>query len=122
VTQPEHEIVRIGISGARILGISRERIDYIDAAGQELFLDLEECARGWGRWRDSQRQDFRALPGWNEESIAAWNARCIGQRGGSWAEFMNERKTRFEFATFDALHRELLSPLMETGWHTFDTT
>ena len=46
---PTCEIVSIGVSGARIVGVTRERIDYIDAAGEERFIDLEECARSWER-------------------------------------------------------------------------
>jgi hypothetical protein len=65
------------------------------------------------------------LPGATEQSAAAWNARCVGQRGASdnppWVEFMNARMTRFEFATYEALYSELLTPLRREGWQTFDT-
>ena len=37
----------------RIVGVSREHIDYIDAAGEERFIDLDECARNWGRGRNA---------------------------------------------------------------------
>jgi hypothetical protein len=40
MNQPEHDIVRIGISGARIMSVSHQRIDYIDMAGHEQFIDL----------------------------------------------------------------------------------
>ena len=122
MTDPAREIVRIGVNEARILGVTPLRIDYIDEACQEQSIDLQECARNWGRWRDSQRHEFRPLPGFNDQRVADWNARCVGERGGSWTEFMNERKTRFEFATHVALYRELLTPLSVAGWHTFDTT
>ena len=46
---PTSEVVSIGVSSARIVGVSRERIDYIDSAGEERFIDLDECARNWGR-------------------------------------------------------------------------
>src|SRR5262245_20904353 len=88
------EIVQIGVSGARIVAVTHQRIDYIDMAGQEQFIDLEECAGSWGRLRDAQSQSFLPLPGATEEGIAEWNARCVGQRDLSdsppWAEFMNE--------------------------------
>jgi hypothetical protein len=121
----QREIVRIGISGARIVAVTRQRIDYIDMAGQKQFIDLEECVRSWGRWHDDRRQEFLPLPGATEQGIASWNARCVGRRGAldnpPWAEFMNERNTRFEFATYEALYTELLGSLMQAGWHTFDT-
>jgi hypothetical protein len=105
--------------------VTRQGIDYIDMAGQERFIDLEECARGWGRWHDDRSQEFLPLPSATEQSIAAWNARCVGQRGAldnpPWAEFMNERNTQFEFGTYEALYDELLRPLKRVGWHTLDT-
>ena len=121
---PNPEIVRIGVSGARILEVARERIYYVDEAGKEQSIDLEECARAWNRLHDEQRADFRPLPGTNEEGISAWNARCVGRRGSSegftWVEFMNERQTRFEFAEYGAFHQEIRRPLAKAGWHTFD--
>jgi hypothetical protein len=122
---PQGEVVRVGVSGARIVTVSRQRIDYIDMAGQDRFVDLEECARAWARWHEERRSEFLPLPGASEQSIVAWNARCVGQRGACdnppWAAFMNERHTRFEFPSYDALYQELLRPLQKAGWHTFDT-
>jgi hypothetical protein len=125
MNHPQREIVRIGASGARIVAVTRQRIDYIDMAGQEQFIDLEECARRWGRWHDERSQEFLPLPGATEQGIAASNARCVGKRGAldnpPWAEFRNERNTRFEFGSYEALYTELLGPLRQAGWHTFDT-
>jgi hypothetical protein len=125
MNQPQREIVLIGVSGARIAAVTRRRIDYIDMAGQEQFVDLEESARRWGRWHDDRSQAFLPLPGATEQDAASWNARCVGQRGACdnppWVEFTNERRTRFEFQTYEALYRELLRPLQAAGWHTFDT-
>jgi hypothetical protein len=121
---PTCEIVSIGVSGARIVGATRERIDYIDAAGEKRFIDLEECVRSWGRGR-AQSSGFLPLPGSTAQSTAAWHTRCVGQRGAldnpPWAQFMNERRTRFEFTSYEALYKELLDPLKRAGWHTFDT-
>lgn len=39
------EIVRIGVAGARILNVTLERVTYLDDAGEECFVDLEECVR-----------------------------------------------------------------------------
>jgi hypothetical protein len=118
------EVVRIGVSGARIVAVTRQRIDYIDMVGQERFIDLEECAKGWAQLHDDRSQEFLPLPGATEQGIAAWNASCVGQRGAldnpPWAEFMNERNTRFEFGTYEALYEQLLRPLKRAGWHTFD--
>ena len=123
---PEHETIRIGVSGARIVAVTRKRIDYIDMAGKEQFIDLEESAKGFGLWYASQEflSFGDASEGSFEESIAAWNANCVGKRGAledpPWAEFMNARNTRFEFATEGALYGYLLVPLEQVGWDTFD--
>ena len=123
--RPQGEVVRIGLSGARIVAVTPERIEYIDMGGEERFVDLRECARAWGQWREEHRSEFLPLPGASAQSIKAWNARCVGQRGACddppWAAFSNERQTRFEFPSYDALYRELLNPLRKAGWHTFDT-
>jgi hypothetical protein len=120
----QRAIVRIGVSGARIVAVTRQRIDYIDMEGQEQSIDLEECARAWGSWRDDRSREFLPQPGATEHAIGTWNARCVGQRGAldnpPWAEFANERKTRFEFQSYEALYEELLKPLKRPGWHTFD--
>lgn len=142
------EVIRVGTSSARIVRLTRKYIEYIDMAGQDQFIDLEECARMWKRWHDVHSHEFFPVPGrwarWHDlhshellptpellpgppshADIDAWNARCVGQRGGGyplwWAEFMNERKTRFEFGTWEALWRKLQGPLMVAGWNTFDT-
>ena len=116
---------RVGASGARIVRVSQQRIEYINKAGQEQFIDLEECARNWVRWYEDHRQEFIRMPGGSEADIDAENARCVGLRGGTypvwWAEFMNEEKTRFEFGSWEALWRQLQGPLMVAGWRTFDT-
>jgi hypothetical protein len=101
---PERETIRIGVSGARIVAVTRQRIDYIDMAGKERFIDLEESAR--------------------RESVNTGSQEFVGLRAAledpPWAEFMNERTIRFEFATEGALYAELLGPLQQVGWHTFD--
>jgi hypothetical protein len=38
------EIVRISVGNARIKCVTPQRVEYFDEAGQECFVDLEECA------------------------------------------------------------------------------
>ena len=119
------EVVRIGVSGARVMRVTQQRVEYIDMAGQEQFVELEECARNWVGWHDAHRQEFLPLPGATKRGITAWIARCVGWRGAldgvPWVQFMNERRTRFKFGNREALYAEVLTPLAGAGWHTFDT-
>jgi hypothetical protein len=119
----EGEVIPVGASDTRIVRVTPDRIEYIDLAGQEKVIDLDECARNWLQYCKDHSRDFILMPGATQESVAAWNARCVGRRGGGgtlyWVELMNERKTRFEFETWEA-RVHLLAPLMAAGWHTFD--
>ena len=47
VNQMVPEIVRIGVANARITCVTSERVEYLDEAGQECFVDLEECNRNY---------------------------------------------------------------------------
>ena len=77
------------------------------------------------RWHDEHIQEFTLFPGSTKADRDAWNVRCVGKRGvldhPPWVQFMNERNSRFEFGNYEALYAELLGPLMEKAWHTFDT-
>jgi hypothetical protein len=124
-SQMEPEVNRVEASGARIIRVSQQRIEYVNMKGQEQFIDLEECAKNWVRWCGDNNEEFVPVPGASQADIDAERARCVGLRGGTdpvwWAKFMNERKTRFEFASWEARWRELQGPLMTAGWCTFDT-
>ncbi len=119
------QVIWVGDSGAYIVRVTQERIEYIDNAGRQQFVDLQECANNWVQWHDDHRQEFIPLQGATDSDIDAWNARCVGERGGGdpvwWIQLANEQKTRFEFETWEACWKELQGPLMKAGWNTFDT-
>jgi hypothetical protein len=125
MAQTTSEVIRVSTAGARILGVTQERIEYIDMAGQGQVVDLKECARNYVRWYDEHRREFLPLCGASQVEIDAEVARCVGQRGGPnplwWIELMNGRKTRFEFETWEASVMQLQGPLMVARWNTFDT-
>ena len=113
------EVIRIGKQRARILSITHECIEYLDRAGDEQFVDLEQCARNWMRWFQDHREQFITLP--YHPFLIDENDRTVALRGKQWAEFMNDRKTRFEFESWEASCIKLLGPLLRAGWRTFDT-
>ena len=124
MNQFAREIVRISVAGARVTSVTQQRLEYIDEAGQAWSIDLEQCARNWVQYHDDNKQDFRLTCGASTESAAQWNLRCVGERDASdnppWVEFMNDRRTRFQFESFEAVYQHLLGRLAEVGWHTFD--
>jgi hypothetical protein len=115
------EIVRIGVANARIKCVTPQRVEYLDESGQECFVDLEECVRNWVQYCNENKDEFVWLT--SEDSAAAWNSRCVGQRDllddPPWVEFTNKRRTRLEFGSYEEAY-ELLEPLGKAGWHTFD--
>jgi hypothetical protein len=119
------EVVRVGDSCACILRVTQKHIEYVGMTGQKYSIDLEECARNWMRWHDDHAHEFISVSSSSQADVDAWNARCVGERSAldepHWVEFTNDRRTRFEFRTYEALYEDLLGPLMRNGWHTFDT-
>ena len=97
------EIVRIGVANARIKSATRQRVEYLDEAGQECFVDLEECNRNYVQLGSETRY--------------------VGDRGlmldPPWIEFTNKRRTRFEFGSSNEA-RTLKLQLMKVRWLTFD--
>src|SRR5579871_1028289 len=114
------EVVRVGVGHGRIAGVTRERIEYIDEAGQALFIDLTECLERWARYKESIKGDL--IP---TNSPFRFRLQEVGKRDTSasppWVQFANERRTRFEFVRGGA-HEQLLLPLMSLGYWLFDLT
>jgi len=122
--------VDIGVANARIKSVTQQRVEYLDEAGQSHIVNLEECARNWARRHNYQKSDIEWRPGTTEEEVAvhmersaAWNSRCVGQRGYLdcrwWIEFADKRRTRLEFGPFGEAF-ELIGLLWQAGWYTFD--
>jgi len=117
-----HQLIQVGASGACII-VGPQRIEYVNMGGQEQFIELKECFSNWVRWFDDHRDEFVVVSDASEAVISAENTRCVGLRGGYgpfWVEFMNEQKTRFEFDSYVARAKELLGPLRDAGWDTWD--
>jgi hypothetical protein len=60
------EIVRIGVANSRIKCVTPQRVEYLDEAGQECFVDLDKCVRITGLY-DSRNQCDR------RHSFSCWN-------------------------------------------------
>jgi len=119
VNQVAPEIVRIGVANARIKRVTQQRVKYLDEAGQECFVDVEECARNWVQLH--HKDDDELIRMTSEGLFDHFNSSFVGQRGllddPPWVEFMNKRHTRFEFGSENEA-RKLLRPLRACGWRT----
>lgn len=113
------EIVRIGVGNARIKCVTRQRVEYFDEAGQECFVDLDECARDW-----VEKCGDNFVEWTSEDSDAVRpKRRYVGERGllydPPWIEFANKRRTRFEFESLNEGYG-LIIPLKRVRCLTLD--
>lgn len=121
--------VRIGTGLARIMRVAPQRVDYIDEDGRECFVDLDECARigacleRAGLFPPSDDLDWGAVAasGDHDSERSAAGTGCVGLRGAldkpAWFQFLDQRRTQFEFSNGNDLYAELLTPM---GRLTFD--
>lgn len=121
--------IRMGNRLARITSVTAQRVEYTDEAGRAWFIDLDECARigscleHAGLFPPSDDLDWAAVA--TDESRCAESSAatsgCVGLRGAldepAWFQFLDQRRTQFEFTDGRALYAELLNPM---GRMTFD--
>jgi hypothetical protein len=115
------EIVRIGMANAHITCVTPQRLEYLNEAGEECFVDLEECFSRYAQLHKINRDDVDLLT--SEEGAEILISRYVADRGfldnPPWIEFKNKRRTRFQFASSnEALGVKL--KLMRVRWRTFD--
>jgi hypothetical protein len=119
VSQIVPEIVRIGVGNARINCVTPQRVDYRDKAGQECFVDIEECARNWVQLHNKD-DDYLVLLT-SQGIFDSFYSSFVGQHGllddPPWVEFTNKRRTRFEFRSNEEA-RALRRKLRGAGWRT----
>ena len=110
------EIVRIGVSNARITCVTPQRVEYVDEAGQECFVDLDECARNWV---EEDEDHFVLWTSEDRDAVARYVATRDLLHDPAWIEFKNKRRTRFEFGSSNEA-RGLKLQLMRLRWRTDD--
>jgi hypothetical protein len=127
------ELVRIGTGAARIVDIIRRQLRYTDDAGADVIIDLEDCAR-IGRalhnadlFPPAEDTDWAKLAtGKADFSSLDLSHGCVGLRGAiddpPWFQFLDRRRTQFEFKDEDDIRNDLLRPLAAAGWQTWDAS
>jgi len=128
------ELVHVGTAPASINSIAKLRIEYTDDLGRHLDVDLEECARIYGclskagAFPPDDAADWGAIvdsvPGFAALPIPI--QRVVGLRGAidepPWFQFLNRRRTQFEFKDYEHIQSALLQPLARSDWRTWDAT
>ena len=121
--------VRVGAAPAGIISVTQKYVVFVDEGGDAHSIDLEECQRNYiARLTKGRNQgDIIELEGpiFRVRSESGYGqGRCVGFRGAiddpPWMSFTNEPPTKFEFRSRDELYQQLLTPLMQVGWNTFD--
>lgn len=115
----EPEIVRIGASNARIKCVTPQRVEYVDEAGNECFVDLDECSRNSVQSRIEEEGDFIVMTSEDRDAAARYVALRDLLHDPAWIEFRNQRRTRFEFGSSNEA-RGLKLQLMRLRWRTDD--
>jgi hypothetical protein len=132
---PGAEVVHIGIGLADVSSISKSIAAYTNDLGRHLTVDLEECARVYGCLRDVGAFPPSETTNWSEliESVHDFATMplpvqpIVGLRGAvddpPWFQFLNRRRTQFEFKDYDHIRNALLEPLARTGiWYSWDAS
>lgn len=129
------ELVHIGNGPADIVAITGSRVEYTDDNGKGLVVDLQECARIYrclrelGAFPPGKSLDWGALadtvPGFSTLELPL--QLIVGLRGAvdepPWFQFLNRRRTQFEFKDYDHIQSALLQPLLAAGkWSSWDAS
>jgi hypothetical protein len=129
------ELVHIGRVPADIVAIAGSRVAYTDDSGSNRVVDLDECARVYRCLCDLRAfppgddLDWGALidttPGFSALELPP--QAVVGLRGAidepPWFQFLNRRRTQFEFKDYDHIQSALLAPLAAAGpWYSWDAS
>lgn len=124
------ERVRLGRGLARITQVTEQAVEYIDENGTERSIDLLECERMGGALETAGQFPPGADVDWasladairpEQSPQGLRRGGCVGLRGAldnpPWFQFLNRRRTQFEFEDRGALDEDLLRPMARM---TFD--
>lgn len=127
------ERVRIGQGSARIVDITQTELRYINEDGVAAAVDLYDCARiqmsleHAGLFPPRDDTDWTAIATADRE-FSRRNVLngCVGLRAAvddpPWFQFLDRRRTQFEFKDYDAIKNGLQRPLAAAGWNTWDAS
>lgn len=108
--------------------INTHGITYLDASGQEVFIDFRECYENYLKrrlssegWHGYQENNGQEISDWNTylKTVIAW--REVGWRNaeGFCFELHTDPPTLFEFEAVEEFQK-MIYAIHYTGWATFD--
>jgi hypothetical protein len=127
------ERIRIGQKSARIMEVTPTTLRYLNEDGIAAAVDLDDCARIQASLEHAGLFPPRDDTDWTAIATAdrAFSQRnvlngCVGLRAAvdepPWFQFLDRRRTQFEFKDYDSIKGDLLRPLAAAGWGTWDAS
>ena len=127
------ERVRIGQGSARIVDVTPAELRYLGEDGVAAAVDLTDCARiqrsldHAGLFRPRDDTDWTSIatadPEFARRDVSNG---CVGLRAAvddpPWFQFLDRRRTQFEFKDYDAIKNDLQRRLAAAGWYTWDAS
>jgi hypothetical protein len=122
------------LSGSQIQEVTASGLKYLDANGQEQYIDFNQCYENYVRkWMSAEyQQHIKAINNMTDDRLSnvVERAKQIKQIGirqvltppwadGPYLEFYTEPHIRFKFETRDE-YDEVLQTIEDASWNTFD--
>jgi hypothetical protein len=128
-------LVRIDVGPAAIHGIADSTVSFTDDHGDRSAISLVECARIYRLLREAHAfppgddDDWGILAKLASDfaSLELPLQPVVGLRAvidnPPWFQFLDQRRTQFEFRNYDHIHDALLKPLSAAGnWYSWDAS
>jgi hypothetical protein len=128
------ELVHIDAGLAAIESIAGSVVSFTDDTGRSSTISLEECARIYrllreaGGFPPSDADDWGVLASVHDfATLELPGQPVVGLRGAMdsppWFQFLDRRRTQFEFKDYEHIQRALLEPLTAAGnWYSWDAS
>lgn len=101
------ELVHVDVGLAAITSVSSESVTYTDELGQQRTVDLNESAENFTRLSTDSPSDH-------------FVARCAVYDKPPWFQFLNNRRTQFEFKNSQHILQVLVGPVARFRWGISD--
>ena len=128
------QLVHIGVGSAAINLVAGSTVSFTDDQGDKYTISLDECARicrllkEAGGFPPDGDDDWGVLATVHDfATLELLPQPVVGLRGAidrpPWFQFLDRRRTQFEFKDYDHIQSALLEPLAAAGnWYSWDAS